>query len=361
MKIKNIFYIHLIIIAIYCKIANSFNNHKDTNAFELLLQQYANNVQNIWGNDEILVIGPSDYVEYTDQYKTRSYMNLYSGRITIETISQIKPIENIKKALITILLMSNNFKNLDSSLKKLKNKNNIFLFGKVLDNTNQLVQWKWRAQKFAEFILKNKLKKRQSGLNIIWFVTIQLSDITLNKKAKIFLPYVQKAAKKYSIDVPLILAIIQIESNFDPYAISRSHALGLMQIIPNTAGKDVFVYFQRKKSIPTKSYLLDPQNNIDVGTAYLSLLQNIYLHEINNELSKRYVIIAAYNAGVNNILKLFNKDIKISINIINSMPPDDVYHILITKHPNIKLRNYLIKVNDAHENYKNILFKVKNM
>ncbi len=87
------------------------------------------------------------------------------------------------------------------------------------------------------------------------------------------------AAKKYRIDPTLISAVIRAESDFDPSAISRKGARGLMQLMPTTA---------RRMGVRRD---FDPRENIQGGTAYLA------------ELAERYgekaveLILAAYNAG----------------------------------------------------------------
>ena len=44
---------------------------KDTNGFDILMGQFAHNIENIWGLNEVLIAGPKDYVKYTDQYQTQ--------------------------------------------------------------------------------------------------------------------------------------------------------------------------------------------------------------------------------------------------------------------------------------------------
>jgi hypothetical protein len=89
---------------------------------------------------------------------------------------------------------------------------------------------------------------------------------------------IRAAAKRYSVDADLITSVIAAESNFDPKAISRRNARGLMQLLPTTAAhlgvKNIF----------------DPQENIDAGTHYLSDLLFLY----KNDLA---LTLAAYNAG----------------------------------------------------------------
>lgn len=89
---------------------------------------------------------------------------------------------------------------------------------------------------------------------------------------------IRTAAKRYSVDADLITSVIAAESNFDPKAISRRNARGLMQLLPTTAAQ-----------LGVKN-IFDPQENIDAGTHYLSELLFLY----KNDLA---LTLAAYNAG----------------------------------------------------------------
>ena len=70
-----------------------------------------------------------------------------------------------------------------------------------------------------------------------------------------------------------------------------------MQVIPATAGRDVYVRVKGKNGQPTREDLFNPAYNIDVGTAYLHLLQTVYLADIQDPQSRRYAVISAYNGG----------------------------------------------------------------
>ncbi|MBD2815834.1 membrane-bound lytic murein transglycosylase MltC [Xenorhabdus sp. Flor] len=326
---------------------------KDTNGFDILIGQFAHDIENIWGLQEVLIAGPKDYVKYTDQYKTRSHINFEAGTITIETISPIDPTKHLRKAIVTTLLMGDDPGSIDlySDSNDIEISKEPFLYGQVLDNTGEPIRWEWRANHFANYLLQNKLQKRQSGLHVIWSVTIQLIPNHLDKRAHKYLPMVRKASIKYGVDESLILAIMQTESSFNPYAVSHSDALGLMQVVQHTAGKDVFK-MQGKSGQPSRNYLFDPTNNIDAGTAYLAILQSIYLGEIQNATSRRYAVITAYNGGAGSVLRVFSSDKKKAAQIINSMAPGDVYETLTSKHPSAESRRYLMKVNNAQKSYR---------
>ncbi|MBS9435625.1 membrane-bound lytic murein transglycosylase MltC [Photorhabdus noenieputensis] len=325
---------------------------KDTNGFDILMGQFAHNIENIWGLHEVLIAGPKDYVKYTDQYQTRSHINFEAGAITIETISPIDPTAYLRKAIITTLLMGDDPGSVDlySDTNDIQISKEPFLYGQVMDNNGQPIRWEWRATHFADYLIANKLQKRQSGLHVIWSVTIQLVPNHLDKRAHKYLPLIRQASIKYGIDESLILAIMQIESSFNPYAVSRSDALGLMQVVQHTAGRDVFK-MKGKSGQPSRSYLFDPENNIDAGTAYLSILQNSYLGDITNATSRRYAVITAYNGGAGSVLRVFSSDKKKAAQIINKMAPGDVYETLTTKHPSAESRRYLMKVNTAQKGY----------
>jgi soluble lytic murein transglycosylase-like protein len=97
-----------------------------------------------------------------------------------------------------------------------------------------------------------------------------------------FRDLVEAAAKRYNMDADLITSVIAVESNFDPKAVSRKNARGLMQLLPETAAQ-----------LGVKN-IDDPAENIDAGTRYLRDL----LQKYKNDLA---LALAAYNAGPDNI------------------------------------------------------------
>lgn len=326
---------------------------KDTNGFDILMGQFAHNIENIWGFNEVLIAGPKDYVKYTDGYQTRSHINFDDGTITVETIAGTDPAARLRQAIITTLLMGDDPGSVDlySDVDDIQISKEPFLYGQVVDNTGEPIRWEWRAARFADYLLQTRMKKRSSGLHIIYSVTINLVPNHLDKRAHKYLGMVRQASRKYGIDESLILAIMQTESSFNPYAVSRSDALGLMQVVQHTAGKDVF-RSQGKSGTPDRSYLFDPASNIDTGTAYLAILSNVYLGGINNPTSRRYAVITAYNGGAGSVLRVFSSDKAQAANIINRMSPGDVYQTLTTRHPSAESRRYLYKVNTAQKGYR---------
>lgn len=326
---------------------------KDTNGFDILMGQFANNIENIWGMKEVLIAGPKDYVKYTDSYLTRSHINFDAGTITIETISGTEPAAHLRRAIVTTLLMGDDPGSVDlySDANDVQISKEPFLYGQVVDHTGQPIRWQGRAEKFADYLLRTQLKRRSTGLKVVYSVTLNLVPNHLDKRAHKYIGMVRKASKKYGIDESLILAIMQTESSFNPYAVSHSDALGLMQVVQHSAGLDVF-RSQGRWGKPSRSFLFDPESNIDTGTAYLAILYNSYLGQIANPTSRRYAVITAYNGGAGSVLRVFSSDKDQAFNVINSMAPGDVYQTLTTRHPAAESRRYLHKVNTAQKSYR---------
>ena len=94
---------------------------------------------------------------------------------------------------------------------------------------------------------------------------------------------IAEAAHRHQVDERLVHAVIQTESAYNAHAVSRAGAVGLMQLMPDTARR--YGVFDRH----------DPNQNIDGGTKYLKYLLGLF-----NSLD---LAIAAYNAGENAVMR----------------------------------------------------------
>jgi soluble lytic murein transglycosylase-like protein len=114
-------------------------------------------------------------------------------------------------------------------------------------------------------------------------IVVPVQPAALGQNVK-FGEFIQSAATRFHVDADLISSVIAIESNFNPKAVSRRNARGLMQLIPDTATR-----------LGVRN-VFDPAENIDAGTRYLGEL----LHRYDNDL---ILALAAYNAGPERVQK----------------------------------------------------------
>jgi soluble lytic murein transglycosylase len=148
---------------------------------------------------------------------------------------------------------------------------------------------------------------------------------------------VQKYSKEYNIEENLIYAVIKAESNFKENAKSNKSAIGLMQIVPETA-EDI----ARKNQINMdfeniEEELQNAEININIGTKYLQILLERY--------ENKEIALAAYNAGIGTVDNWIEKG------IIKS-DGTDVENI-----PYTETNNYVRKILRDYEIYENLFGK----
>ncbi|WJV64568.1 transglycosylase SLT domain-containing protein [Pectobacteriaceae bacterium C52] len=158
---------------------------------------------------------------------------------------------------------------------------------------------------------------------------------------------IKEAADNYKVDQKLIKAIIQVESNFNPEAISPSNAIGLMQLKASTSGCDAYLY-KGKRGCPDDDDLLDPETNIDLGTAYISSLQHQQLNWINNPVTRRYATEVAYVNGAGALLRTFSSNRQAAIRMINQLTPAAFSWHIRQHHPAPQAPRYMAKVEKAY-------------
>lgn len=131
-------------------------------------------------------------------------------------------------------------------------------------------------------------------------------------KASKYAPLINNIANRYGIDSALVQAMVQVESGYDPEAVSHKGAYGLMQLMPETA---------KRYGVKDRG---DPVKNITAGVAYLRDLLNLFQQDTR-------LAVAAFNAGENSVLQY------------QGVPPYD------------ETRNYVIKVLSLQKAYDKFL------
>ena len=127
--------------------------------------------------------------------------------------------------------------------------------------------------------------------------------------------YIRSTAAKHGVEPALVKAVIQVESNFNPDAVSRAGARGLMQLMSGTAAMYSLGIHQ----------LFNPSQNIEAGVKHLAYLKTLFPNNLE-------YVLAAYNAGENNVVKY------------NGIPPFP------------ETVDYVKKVKSSHNIFKRVFF-----
>lgn len=216
--------------------------------------------------------------------------------------------------------------------------------GNIASLANQIIS---QSKKTITKVKGNDGKERK-------IVTVQMRLVTddISKKAALYKDIIAEFSQKYQIEEPLIYAIMEQESAFNPKAKSHIPAYGLMQLVPTSGGLDANRFVNGKNEVPTESYLFNPRNNIELGTAYLHMLMFRYnLKNITDTECRRLCVIAAYNTGEGNVYHSFTGEKAPCCNIINQYSYDKLYKHLTRNLSTHEARNYVEKVVGRREKY----------
>lgn len=144
---------------------------------------------------------------------------------------------------------------------------------------------------------------------------------------------IEKYAGDYNLDPLLVASLVKVESDYNNEAKSSQNAVGLMQLIDDTAKHAAEL--TGEKYYPDK--LKDPDYNLNLGVAYFSYLDDYYG---NDNLA-----IAAYNAGLGNVDKWIEEG-KITREDLDF---EDI--------PNDETRKYVARVNATYDVYKKFYYE----
>ena len=161
----------------------------------------------------------------------------------------------------------------------------------LLDTINFIIEKFKNTKKYSD-ITKKYLQNNE-------VVTIDINEnetaLSIPKKYRkgaisLFDELIKKHAKQNKLDWKLVAAVIYKESSFNPQAISPYGASGLMQLMPETG-----------KRFGADS-LLDPEQSIKAGCAYLKYLNNYWSKKVNDSTQIKYFVLASYNSGQGHII-----------------------------------------------------------
>src|SRR6476659_5294886 len=326
--------------------------------FQSLYDALTGNVKEKWGPKEVKLPEKKKYVKYTQNYRSRAIVDFDRGQITVETLEETNPRESLSRAVVTTLLTPQDPRVVDVFSDKDVPVNSVeepYLLGLVTDQDGKPVRTQQEAEAFSKYLLDKKIGTRVLELEgtkkHATFVNINMVVNLPQKQADKYRAVVLRYTEQYKMSASLVFAIIRTESNFNPYAVSSAPAYGLMQLVPTSGGREAYRRAKGEDVAPTRDYLFDPQNNVELGTAYLNVLMFNQLDEVANEVSREYCVIAAYNTGPGNVLRTFSKNRTTAVQQINGLQPAVLYDKLRADLPYQETRNYLEKVTTYRKSY----------
>jgi membrane-bound lytic murein transglycosylase C len=319
--------------------------------YDNLLAALTGNVNRNWGKKETKLPSRTSYIKYTQNYKSRAIVDFDAGTISVETVDDKDPKNSLKNAIVTTLLTPDDPRAVDLFTDKsvtLSSTREPYLLGLVQDQRGKSIATPAQAESFADYLLDKQAKIRkvdvQGSAKDALYVTVAMVANFQNKQAEKYRGVVSKYAAQYKVSPSLVYAVIRTESNFNPFAVSAAPAYGMMQLVPSSGGREAYRAVKGRDEMPTKDYLFDAENNIELGTAYLGVLSSRQLDYVTNATSREYCVISAYNTGPSNVLKAFSKDKVAAVNNINGLEPPGVYEKLRTSLPYEETREYLVRV-----------------
>lgn len=312
-------------------------------------KQYQEEVTEQWGN-YAQMSSAHDYVLYKKDLHQRVILDYQHNQILIESLNGEDL--DVKQALTELA---------ETSVGSALSNDPVLSNVKGQKQAESLLHTIAGSDDVAAVMSKVAVKQNDVGdatSKRIQQVKISLPTQMVRDRAAPFVPTATKMSEEFNVERSLILAVAQTESSFNPLAQSPIPAFGLMQIVPNSAGKDVNVKINNKDHSPDEATLFKPDENIRFGAAYLHILDSRYLKGIKDDTSRLYCMIAAYNTGAGNVASVFHPDNKRSLSLaveeINKLSPEEVYQKLETELPYQETRTYLKKVTTALGQYQQL-------
>ena len=319
-----------------------------------------------WGSKEARTLpGRTRYVKYTENYKNRVVVDYDAGTILIEHLEEDKVADKLRNAAVVALLTPDDPGAVDLfSDKEIVLNGKPFLQELVVDQNDAVLKSRADVERYADYLVANQLQHRSidaDGVSKnVLYVQMRMVNTHLDKRAVQYAATVRAHSENTKVSRSLIYAVIKTESSFNPYAVSSAPAYGMMQLVPSSGGREAYRKAKGEDVMPSKEYLFDANNNIELGATYLGVLLNDSpLRAIRNPVSREYCAIAAYNTGPSNVFRAFSQlsgraRQEDALDKINSMRPDQVFDALRRNLPYEETRSYVVKVTEAKKRYATI-------
>ena len=330
-------------------------------------EKFVKEMSDMWGGNNVAESTNKDWVEYSDDGKSRSTVDFEKGEAMIEIIiskeessSDEKIEEKVETKIKELIISKGKSKDYDSSEEKAIPLQDTPVLEDQVQTPSGIIVTEGNldesVKEIAEEIVieKKEIKGDDGHEREVVIVKLDLVPDHIKTRAEKYKNEVEKYCAKYDVNPTMAYAVMQTESSFNPKAKSHVPAYGLMQIVPSSAGKDCAQSLNKPFSKPTANYLYEPENNIEMGVHYLYLLKKRYYTNVENDDSQDLCVIASYNTGAGNVARSLRGDTKISKAIpqINAMSYEELFSYF-ERELLPETQNYIRKVTERMNDFNN--------
>ena len=328
-------------------------------------EKFVKEMSAMWGGGNVAESTEKEWVEYSDDGKSRSIVDFEQGEATIEIIitpeeekSEEKLEEKVEEKIKELIVNKGTTKDYDSEKEKaLPLQETPVLENQIQTPSGELVTEENVEESVKEIVQEVVVEKKEitgddGETRQVVTVKLDLVPDHIKTRAEAYKKEVETYCRKYEVNPAMVYAVMQTESAFNPKAKSYVPAYGLMQIVPTSAGKDCAASLNKSFSQPTANYLYEPENNIEMGVHYLYLLEKRYYTNVTDSDSRDLCVIASYNTGAGNVARALRGDTKISKAIpqINEMSYEELFKYFENKLLP-ETQNYIRKVTERMNNF----------
>lgn len=323
------------------------------------IEKLRKEIETFWGTGEFISSTRKDWVEYSDDKKSRSDVDFEEGTAVVEVILTPEEAENeevankkLEDAVVGMVSSNGTTKDFETPTEKPEPLENTPVLEGQLQNSDGSVVNTENADNFAKEVItpekvKKEIVKGADGINRTKIsVSLSLAPDHIKTRASKYQDEVNTFANRYKLPQELVYAVIHTESYFNPKAKSPAPAYGLMQLVPRSGARDAYQYVYKKDKILTANYLYKAGKNIELGSAYLQLLMTRDFKKVTDYNSRMLCAIAAYNTGAGNVSRAFTGKTNLSKAIpkINEMSYEELYGFLRKYLPYDETKDYIKKV-----------------
>jgi len=361
--------------------AQEFQKQKDE--FEIYREQllaafdqYRKQTSATWGKKNNVMPDKNNWVSYPGDVSNRSVVDFARGTVDIavaiendQRISDTDARKRLRQTVLSAMEEGADLRTMPELARQPVSKpaGDALLKNMVADSDGKPLATT-DYDNFSARVAANADRKTIRGddgkTRTVYHVKFDLVPDHIKRRAQLYQLPVDTNARRQEVPSALVFAVMETESMFNPNARSAAPAFGLMQLVPYSGAREAYRYLHGRDTIVTDTYLYKPENNIELGTAYLNRLYHKHLEGITSPEARTWATIAAYNTGPGNVFKAFIGSYSKSrygsrtrwqqqaLAQINSRSPEQVYEYLRAHLPFVETRSYVKKVRDRIAKYQ---------